>query len=669
MVDLIKKNFNGINTGTLVLISVISFALVLFLSSSQTVSAAYNGAHLIDNQVFIEGTGGTPSNTAKMSKTQIQSFLSSKGSGLSTRSFKLDCYGSDSKERQWFTSIGAPCDKTIPAAHIIYYVGRIYGINPQVILATIQKEQSLVTSSNPTSWQINNAMGYNCPTSGSCSSPGFFTQIDHGTWVLRYHYERARGNMTWWRTSSSWTCGVETRYYKPSLKPGTYTRFYDGSGVHYRTHKLANPATSALYCYTPHAYNNPDGLYGLPRYGTKGQYYSGSYNFTIWFQKWFGSVYAKPLSFEAMEQPRWMEIVNNTQKKNLRLGVGTGGTLKQGEHVYFKSKVLINGEWYLRSTHDTNHKLEIGVPISDLKEITPEYISLEEPREMRISVDTYNKQPITSQNIDSIPRGTKIYFDTKTKIGNSWYFRSQQDTTNDSLRGIPESAVYEVLTYDPLERPRWMEIKRNTHKIDPQNRRHIGPTLQTGREIEFDTKIVYEGKTYLRSSYDTSRDMEQAVLLSDLKELNPDFVRLKTPRWMQLSHDARLKNPASGENIGSLVSSGEPFFFSSKVELGDWYLRPAEQAAAGSSSSFLLADIEELEPVYEPLAEPRSMTLRTDAHKQHVATRNHVGPVLKKGQRISFSTKIKLGEVWYLRSSYDTSRDADYVIPISKLRL
>lgn len=668
MADIIKKSISGVGTGTLIFASFILFAAVLFITSNSQVFAGYSGAHLIDNQVFVDG-GSTPSSSAKMSKAQIQSFLSNKGSGLATRSYKLDCYGADSKEREWYTSIGAPCDKKVPAAHIIYYVGRIYGINPQVILATLQKEQSLITSSNPTSWQINNAMGYNCPTSGSCSSPGFFVQLDHGTWVLRYHYERARGNMDWWRPSTTWTCGSAKSYYKPNLYPGTSTRFYDGNGVHYRTHKIANPATSALYCYTPHAYNNPDGLYGLPKYGTKGQYYTGSYNFTIWFQRWFGSAYAKPLKFESMDQPRWIEIVGNSRKRNLRLGVNTGDTLKDGQQIYFQSKVLIDGEWYLRSAHDTTHKLDLGIAMSNLRSIEPEYFALAEPREMRAQTDTYNKQPITSQNIASIPRGTKIEFDTKIKIGGSWYLRSEQDTANDVLSGVPESDVYKVLTYEALAQPRWMEVKTNTHKIDPQTRQHIGPTLKAGREVLFDTKVTYGGKTYLRSSYDTSRDMEQAVLWSDLKELKPDFVRLKTPTWMQLKTDAYKKDPATGANTGSIMSAGSPLFFNTKVELGSvLYLRSKGDTKAGRNSSFLMSDLEALEPDYIPLAKPRLMTVKVNAHKQELATGRHVGPTLKKGKKIAFDTKVQLGGTWYLRSNYDTSRGGDYVIPLSKLK-
>jgi len=252
----------------------------------KSASAAYDGANLIDNGVFL--------NTNSMTVSDVQYLFVIKGSGLANKSFVLNCYAGDSKERQWYNAVGAPCDQNIPASHIIYYAARVYGINPQVILATLQKEQSLITSPNPTEWQINQAMGYGCPTTGGCGASNFFYQIDNGTWALRYHYERANRNFSWWSPSTSWVCGTEKNFYKPNLFPGQNVQFYDESNVPYRNYFIVNAATSALYCYTPHAYNNPEGLYGRPPFGTVGQYYSGSYNFVTYFELWFGSTQKRP---------------------------------------------------------------------------------------------------------------------------------------------------------------------------------------------------------------------------------------------------------------------------------------------------------------------------------------------------------------------------------------
>ncbi len=259
--------------------------IIIGLTAPNNVSAAQDPGRILDDALFLDAN--------IMTKEAIQSFLVSKNSGLANLSYPLQCYGAGSTERQLYTNAGATCDTPIPASHIIYYASQIYGVSPKVILTTMQKEQSLVTSPNPTSWQLNQAMGYACPTSGSCAGNSTFSyQIDNATWALRYHFERARGNMTWWSTSSSWTCGTTKNLYSPNLYPGQNVRFYDTNGTHYATVYIQNATTSAMYCYTPHTYNNPQGLYGRAPYGTTGLYYSGSYNFVSYYELWFGSTLA-----------------------------------------------------------------------------------------------------------------------------------------------------------------------------------------------------------------------------------------------------------------------------------------------------------------------------------------------------------------------------------------
>ena len=292
----------------LLLVPLLIFLGITF-TNTPSASAAYDGARLIDNDIFLDANS--------MSKDQIQSFLINKESGLSNKNFTVACWQS-AQVRQWYTNIGAPCDSPVPASHIIYYASQIYGINPKVVLATLQKEQSLITAKNPTDRQLSQAMGYGCPTTGTCDdSSNFSYQIDNGTWVLRKHYERASGNMNWWKPESTWTCGNKSNdssytFYRPGLVPGQAVTFYDGLGYRnggqiynyvvdgvtktggyaYRTYTIANAATSSFYCYTPHAYNNPQGLYGRSPFGTTGQYYSGSYNFVYFYELWFGSTLA-----------------------------------------------------------------------------------------------------------------------------------------------------------------------------------------------------------------------------------------------------------------------------------------------------------------------------------------------------------------------------------------
>lgn len=283
---------------------IILFALVglLFvlgqIVSPQKAHASYEDGRLIDNSIFLDAKS--------MNASQIQSFLNGMSGKLKSKSFKMDCdaAGIGSKTKQLYQAAGAPCGSTIPASQIIYYASQIYGVNPKVILATLQKEQSLITNPSAADWEFNQAMGYNCPTSGSCNDEsGFFWQIDNGTWVLRFHYERANGNNTWWTTSTGWTCGSsKPSYYTPNLYPGQNVKFIDPySGIHYKTVFIQNAATSAFYCYTPHVFNNhnnsphpnePKGnvrCYSMhPASGDRGRCYTGSYNFVKSFENWFG---------------------------------------------------------------------------------------------------------------------------------------------------------------------------------------------------------------------------------------------------------------------------------------------------------------------------------------------------------------------------------------------
>jgi hypothetical protein len=267
------------------------------LVNTGTVSAAYEGERLIDDPIFL--------NSKSMSINDVQNFLDNKKSGIASMQFTVQCYGQNSKERQWYEAAGATCDTPVPASEVIYYAAQIYGINPQVILGTLQKEQNLITTQNPTDRQIGQAMGYSCPTSGNCSSSSNFSyQIDSGTWVLRYNYEKATGNNTWW-DGNGWVCGSQKiGFYSPSLYPSQNVSFYDGegggAGVKYQTYFIENAATSSMYCYTPHAYNNftdctpahgVSYVSSKPIVGDRGKCYSGSYNFVKAFEAWFGSTF------------------------------------------------------------------------------------------------------------------------------------------------------------------------------------------------------------------------------------------------------------------------------------------------------------------------------------------------------------------------------------------
>src|SRR5579872_1042478 len=131
------------------LASVCLVALLVILLPAGRVQAFtpnYNPSNLIDNPTFLS--------SGSMSAGQIQAFLSNIGSGLAGLSDTEAC---DSTIAPYYSH----CGQTISAAQIVYDTSQAYGVNPRAILATMQKEQSLVTDPTPSASQINCAMGYN----------------------------------------------------------------------------------------------------------------------------------------------------------------------------------------------------------------------------------------------------------------------------------------------------------------------------------------------------------------------------------------------------------------------------------------------------------------------------------------------------------------------------
>lgn len=154
------------------------------------------------------------SDHTSMSLASIQRFLEDKGSGLAHRSFPD------------FLGI------TKPASEIIWQAAVESQINPRVLLATLQKEQSLIGDPNPSERQLDRAMGYRCPDGGSChpNTLDFGKQVDGAAWQFRQYLDRPQ----------DW-------FYKAG-------QTYEIDGIHLIT--PATTATAGLYSYTPHYSGN-----------------------------------------------------------------------------------------------------------------------------------------------------------------------------------------------------------------------------------------------------------------------------------------------------------------------------------------------------------------------------------------------------------------------------
>ncbi len=188
----------------------------------------FNPSELISDGAF--------TNSDEMNETEIQRFLEQQGSFL--KDFEE---GSRKASKIIYDAAHGSGDATAEVPGTSITVSSRIG--PKVILATLQKEQSLVTAKTRNDTALNKAMGFACPDNGSCNPKyaGFTKQVENAAWQLQWNYQVAGGQ------------GSNAKLYDPWRVGRTQTLSNsDGSST---TVTFANRATSALYRYTPHIYN------------------------------------------------------------------------------------------------------------------------------------------------------------------------------------------------------------------------------------------------------------------------------------------------------------------------------------------------------------------------------------------------------------------------------
>lgn len=266
-------------------------------------AASFDANHLIDNGIF--------ENYNTMDANAIDSWLNSSfpSSCISSKNGFLtpDPQGWSASQNKYLFGGNVTAGQAIHDAAVLYHV------NPQVILSTLEKEQSIPTggagcyqSPNPSApfasspapnntftctingrsqtcsyactysgGCMNIALGYGCPYYCATADEGFSMQLTLGTWLLRFGEERSQGILTGYVGYES---GDEYLNYAGPMTAGTWQRsasspavYYDGS---YSTTDgssvtITTGATATLYNFTP--------------------YVSGNQKFFNIFTGWFGT--------------------------------------------------------------------------------------------------------------------------------------------------------------------------------------------------------------------------------------------------------------------------------------------------------------------------------------------------------------------------------------------
>ena len=250
----------------------------------------YKPGNLISNQRFHD--------VGAMSEQGVRDFLAEKGAACVPNPNGTPCL------KDFRTTIPAVAATSfcaavagggVDAAGVISRVGTACGINPQVLLALIQRESSLVTGSRPTATMYAKATGSGCPDFMGCdpNQASFFGQV----------------------------YGAAERFKKYEANPRGYAYRADGTSQRVQYHPEAtcgtasfvieNQATANLYIYTPYTANKAS-LDAITGTGDVCSAY-GNRNFYRLMSQWFaanGDATAAPVAPQPASTvtPAWAAI-------------------------------------------------------------------------------------------------------------------------------------------------------------------------------------------------------------------------------------------------------------------------------------------------------------------------------------------------------------------------
>ena len=224
----------------------------------------FNAGYIISDDVFF--------NSGSMTEAEVQAFLVARVPNCAAangqpclKDYRATTFTRAAVEPGHCTSYTGEANES--AARIIVKAARACGINPQVLVVMLQKEQGLVTASSPTERQYRVAMGYGCPDTADCDSQffGFYNQVYNAAKQLRQY----------------------TNYPQRAYRIGTVPiQYHPNSACGSSLVTIRNQATANLYNYTPYQ-PNAAALANLRGIGDGCSAY-GNRNFWVTFHDWFG---------------------------------------------------------------------------------------------------------------------------------------------------------------------------------------------------------------------------------------------------------------------------------------------------------------------------------------------------------------------------------------------
>lgn len=528
--------------------SIVAFTVLLSLGFIALLANQADHSQAADMSRFDPGnimSDSVMANKNSMSKQQIQEFLLHKNpcnnhnTHLIHRHPKLKFSIRDGK----FVCMAKEVFNGESAAQIIWQAAQDYSINPQVLLVLLEKEQSLVTDTWPSHIQYQSATGFGCPDTAACDSQyyGLKNQIRNAASLFRQVLD---GGWT------NYPLGRNYIYYNPNKACG-------GSEVN-----IQNRATSALYRYTPYQPNQAALNAG---YGTgDGCSAYGNRNFYALFTDWFGTT--SGISWEAMSEPRWMQLNKDSQKVNLSQMQAAGEILHKDRQLKLVSKTMINGTLYVRTEWDHKRSNPQAIKFSDLTEIG--YVAIK-PAWKMINYEGVHKYIARQERWVGIDdRSAKFKKATIVKVVESITingrisYRTEFDKNNGIDLSFTENRLSPVNTLLPIYRnPQAINdilpVRVDGSRCSPIKKHSIVPLRG---------KAILGGKEVLSTTLGSDNINNYCFIKpGDVYAVDAiTFLQFEKPRNMKLTRDVARTNLYTNAVVDTL-NKGRVIHFSTKI--------------------------------------------------------------------------------------------------------
>ena len=213
--------------------------------------------------------------TAALTDVQIRDFIDAQGVGCAGEFClkNLQVSTPDQPADQYCTAYVGGVNEDVAA--VLGKVSRACGVNPQVMLVTLQKESGLLSRTDPTASTYDAAWGWHCPDTGPGGSAncdpayaGFFNQ----SYGMAKQWSRYRVDPYNYNYRAGQTVNILWNVVESGCGSAPVT--------------IANTATASLYNYTPYQ-PNAAALASYPGTGDACSAY-GNRNFFFLFGKYFG---------------------------------------------------------------------------------------------------------------------------------------------------------------------------------------------------------------------------------------------------------------------------------------------------------------------------------------------------------------------------------------------